>query len=56
MPPDPKQSRTEKDWAQSGKSGWKHPYVLYVLLTLALFLFLVLGAFLAVQQDWIPHR
>lgn len=48
--------RTEKDWAQSGKSGWKHPYVLYVLLTLILFGGLVLAAYLATTQDWIPRR
>jgi hypothetical protein len=48
--------KTEKDWTQSGKSGWKHPYVLYILLTLLLFAILVIGAALALKQGWIPQR
>jgi cell division protein FtsB len=52
----PKDSRREQDWSESGKSGWKHPYVIYVVLVLLIFLGLVFGAFLALQQGWIPQR
>jgi hypothetical protein len=36
--------------------GWKHPYVWYIGLTLALFVFLVVIAWLALSNDWIPKR
>jgi hypothetical protein len=36
--------------------GWKNPYVLYILLTLALFGFLVLMGYIAWNNDWIPKR
>ncbi len=35
---------------------WKHPYMLYVWLTMALFGFLLVMAWLAWTNDWIPHR
>jgi len=35
---------------------WKHPYVIYIGLTLVLALFLGLVGFLAYQNDWIPKR
>lgn len=35
---------------------WKHPYVLYVLLTMVLFFFLIAMAWLAWTQNWIPSR
>ncbi|MFN7684186.1 MAG: hypothetical protein ACK5QT_02110 [Oligoflexia bacterium] len=35
---------------------WKHPYFLYVWITLALFSFLLLMAWLAQSQGWIPER
>ncbi len=35
---------------------WKHPFFLYVALTGALFLFLLVMGWLAWTQDWIPHR
>jgi hypothetical protein len=35
---------------------WKHPYMIYVWLTLVLFAFLLLMAWLAWTNDWIPHR
>lgn len=35
---------------------WKHPYFAYILLTVVLFLFLILAASLALQNDWLPKR
>jgi hypothetical protein len=35
---------------------WKHPYFLYILLTLVLFLFLVGMPWLAWTNGWIPNR
>lgn len=35
---------------------WKHPYFLYIILTLVLFGLLVLLAWLAVENDWVPKR
>lgn len=37
-------------------SIWKHPYLVYVLLTMFLFGFLVLMAVLAWKYQWIPSR
>ena len=36
--------------------AWKHPYVIYVVLTVLLFLFLVVMAKIARENDWIPNR
>jgi len=36
--------------------GWKHPYVIYIVLTLVLFGFMLLMAYLAIENDWIPKR
>jgi len=35
---------------------WKHPYFLYILITIVLFGLLVLLAWLAVENDWVPKR
>lgn len=35
---------------------WKHPYMLYVILTLLLFIFLLLMGWMALKNDWIPKR
>lgn len=35
---------------------WKHPYVLYILLTTALFALLLSLAWLGMENDWIPRR
>jgi hypothetical protein len=35
---------------------WKHPYMIYIMLTAALFGFLVLMAYLALKNNWIPSR
>lgn len=35
---------------------WKHPYLLYVLLTVVLFLFLLGMGWLALENGWIPNR
>jgi hypothetical protein len=37
-------------------SGWKNPYVLYIILTVILFAFLVFMGYLAWTNGWIPHR
>lgn len=35
---------------------WKHPYLLYILLTAVLFTGLMSVAWLALENDWIPKR
>lgn len=35
---------------------WKHPYLVYVILTFGLFLFLILMAWLALHEGWLPNR
>jgi hypothetical protein len=35
---------------------WKHPYLIYIALTAALFLFLLLIGWLAWNNGWIPNR
>ncbi len=35
---------------------WKHPYFLYVWITLGLFGFLLLMGYLALSEGWIPSR
>ncbi len=37
-------------------SIWKHPYMIYVVLTMALFGALVIAAGLALKNGWIPQR
>lgn len=37
-------------------SIWTHPYLIYVALTMVLFGVLVLLAWLALSNDWIPTR
>lgn len=37
-------------------SLWKHPYLIYIGLTVALFLFLVVIGFVALSNNWIPAR
>jgi hypothetical protein len=48
-----KKPHSEPEWT---KPIWKHPYMLYVALTGVLFAFLLLMAWLATSNDWIPHR
>jgi hypothetical protein len=36
-------------------SIWKHPYMLYVVLTMILFVFLVIAAVLALKNGWLPN-
>ncbi|MFZ9595325.1 MAG: hypothetical protein ACO3A2_04530 [Bdellovibrionia bacterium] len=36
-------------------SIWTHPYMIYVLLTLVLFLFLLFAGWLAWSEGWLPH-
>ena len=35
---------------------WKHPYFLYVLLSIALFFGLLVAAWLAISNGWLPSR
>lgn len=35
---------------------WKHPYLVYVLLTGFLFAFLLVAGWLALKNGWIPTR
>jgi hypothetical protein len=35
---------------------WKHPYMIYILLTLVLFAGLLFVGWLAYENDWIPSR
>lgn len=37
-------------------SIWKHPYMIYILLTAVLFVALVVVAWLALENGWIPKR
>lgn len=37
-------------------SIWNHPYLIYVLITFLLFLFLVFVGWLALEEGWIPTR
>jgi hypothetical protein len=37
-------------------SIWKHPYLVYILLTVVLFVGLLVAAWLAQSNDWIPKR
>ena len=53
QPGEPPQGGAD-DWRDRG--GWRHPYALYIFGTAALFLFLVLMAYLALSNDWIPTR
>ncbi len=54
MDQNPKKSRqTEEEW--SGP-WWKHPYMVYLFSVIVLFVFLGLMGYLAVENEWIPHR
>jgi hypothetical protein len=46
-------SRRESEW---DGPWWKHPYTTYLWIVLALFAFLGLMGYLAVENDWIPTR
>lgn len=37
-------------------SGWKNPYVIYIVLTMVLFGFLILMGYLAWTNGWITNR
>jgi len=37
-------------------SLWTHPYAIYIILTVVLFVFLILMGYLALENDWIPRR
>ena len=44
----------EKD--ETEVSGWKHPYVIYIVLVLVLFGFLLFMGWMAWTNGWIPQR
>ena len=46
---------TEKEPEHTGPA-WKHPYALYIVLTVVLAIGLGVVAWLAVTNDWVPHR
>jgi hypothetical protein len=48
-----KQPEREPEWEGS---VWKHPYMIYILLTVVLFAFLLGMGWLALTQGWIPDR
>lgn len=35
---------------------WKHPYMVYVMLNVVLFVFLLIAAYVAWTSGWIPER
>ncbi len=37
-------------------SIWKHPYMIYSVLTVILFLFLIAAGYLALKNGWIPNQ
>ena len=37
-------------------SVWSHPYMLYVVLTAVIFIFLLVMGWLALSNGWIPSR
>lgn len=45
--------RPEPEWTGS---GWKHPYVIYIILMAFLFLCILGIGWLAWTQGWIPNR
>jgi hypothetical protein len=51
----PKNVEHEAQFTRS-TSGWRNPYVVFVVLNAVLFGFLLLMAYLAWTNDWIPHR
>ncbi|MGK5085265.1 hypothetical protein WDW37_18415 [Bdellovibrionota bacterium FG-1] len=48
-----KVAASEPEWTGS---MWKHPYMLYILLTVVRFAFLLVMGWLAWTQGWIPNR
>lgn len=49
-------SQEKKHEVEFAGSGWKNPYVVYILLMVALAGFLALMAYLALENGWIPTR
>jgi len=47
------QLRFEKEW--NGPT-WRHPYVIYIILTIALFATLVTVALIMKSAGWVPTR
>ncbi len=48
--------KTLKHEEEHTGSIWKHPYMIYVILTAILFIFLLGISWLALSNGWIPNR
>lgn len=48
--------KVRHDPQEYAAGGWKNPYLVYILLVTALFLFLILMGYLAWTNGWIPSR
>ena len=46
--------REIKREAEHEGSIWKHPYLIYVALTMVLFSFLIIAGYLALNNGWLP--
>jgi hypothetical protein len=53
---DQKNDPQKRPEAEHQGSIWKHPYMVYVFLTAGLFIFLVVMAYLAITNGWLPNR
>jgi hypothetical protein len=51
-----KPSRTSQNEPEHSGSVWSHPYMIYILLTALLAVFLGVIAWLALQEGWLPQR
>jgi hypothetical protein len=51
----PDQNKPSSEPEHTG-SIWKHPYLVYIVLTVVLFAGLLVAAWLAQTNDWIPKR
>ncbi len=49
------QSKLRPEEEHTG-SIWKHPYLVYVIITFFLFIFLIFMAWLALHEGWLPSR
>lgn len=51
----PHSSPSQREPEHQGPA-WKHPYAIYIVLTIVLFLFIVGMGWIALENDWIPKR
>lgn len=52
----PQRMKIKPSEPEHSGSGWTHPYVLYIIGTVVLALFLVFMGWMASQNGWIPTR